>query len=47
MDPAEQYHLAMEYGFICKECGLEIDGCETGYPRQCNECTEKPTDGNQ
>ena len=25
-------------GFLCETCGEMIDGKESGYPRQCDEC---------
>jgi hypothetical protein len=28
-------------GIICEFCGCLIDGEITGYPRKCEECTER------
>lgn len=28
-------------GVLCEQCGTLINGEETGYPRLCEDCTQK------
>lgn len=31
---------AVGEGIFCCECGVLVDGAETGFPRQCKDCQE-------